>query len=238
MPASFHLTRYPRATAHDGLSRMGFDRLELRRTAGLRFWKLMGTGRGSSMTLGADLRRWALFAVWDDDAAIDAFLGSSQFSEQRRALRGETYDLRLATVRARGAWSGRQPLLAEADAPDHGPLAVLTRATIRPRRLAAFYRAVPGPSEELARQPGLLASVGVGEWPLARQGTFSLWESPEAIRRYSAGEAGHRDAMRRTRSERWYSEELFARFVPYGAEGTWGGADPLAATRYQRSAVA
>ncbi|NEA22453.1 spheroidene monooxygenase [Actinomadura bangladeshensis] len=226
--ASFHLIRY---AGVDAMRHMAFDRPVLRRTGGLSFWRLLGTGRGRSMSLGADLRRWALFAVWDGEPALEEFLARSPVAGRWREEAEEAWHVRLAPLASRGRWGGRDPFAAaapERKAGD-GPVAVLTRASIRPGRLVAFYRSVPGVDRELRRQDGCLASIGVGEWPLARQATFSLWRDESAIARFAYREEAHRTVIDRVRGEDWYAEELFARFAPYASRGTWDGRDPLRA---------
>src|SRR3712207_5596298 len=104
---------------------MGLDRPLLRATPGLAFWKLLGTGRGQAMTLGADLRRWALFAVWEDERALDAFLLASPVAARWESLAHEAYHVRLEPLRARGSWNGR-PLFAGAAGASDGAVAVLT----------------------------------------------------------------------------------------------------------------
>ncbi|MEV0307703.1 spheroidene monooxygenase [Nonomuraea fuscirosea] len=227
---------------------MAFDRPLLRDCGGLLFWRLLGTGRGRSMSLGADLRRWALFAVWRSAGDLEAFLRSSPIAARWRAEASETWQVRLAPLSSRGTWTGRNPFADPPGPPAGpsgdsrgaqvgsgggvvgargGPVAVLTRASIRVRRLVAFYRSVPPVDESLRRQDGCLASIGMGEWPLARQATFSLWRDQDAMRGFAYRGAAHQRVVERVRSHDWYAEELFARFVPYASEGTWNGTDPL-----------
>ncbi|MEO3799828.1 spheroidene monooxygenase [Nonomuraea sp. B1E8] len=224
--ASFHLVRYGSAGA---MKHMAFDRPLLRGAGGLLFWRLLGTGRGRSMSLGADLRRWALFAVWRGEDDLEEFLRASPIAARWRAEAYESWHVRLAPLASRGAWAGRDPFDGMAARHDggRGPVAVLTRASIRPGRLVAFYRSVPPVDDLLRRQDGCLRSIGMGEWPLARQATFSLWRDQEAVRAFAYRDGAHQRVIRQVRAHDWYAEELFARFTPYASEGTWNGADPL-----------
>jgi heme-degrading monooxygenase HmoA len=210
---------------------MGLNRLLLRNVPGLRFWKLLGSASG--LAFGAwNPRRYGLFSVWESPAALDAFERESPVLAAYRRRADELWTVRLKPISWHGAWGGVNPFADAAPAaplaPDAGPLAILTRASIRPLRVRAFRAAARQVNAELADRPGLLAAIGLGEAPLFIQATFSLWASPRAVRGFAYSGPEHIAAMRRKETEDWYSEELFARFQPIASYGTWDGRDPLA----------
>ncbi len=224
---TLHLWRIPRAAVPKALLRMGRDRGRVRRTPGLRFAKLLGTGDGRTFTVrDADPLRWGLLATWTSVEAARAF----EQSEVVRAWAGdahESFRVDLRPVAARGRWSGREPFGAPTPVRAEGPVAALTRARLRAATAPGFWRAVPPVSADLSAQPGLRAAIGIGEAPVGLQGTFSLWESTAALRAFATAEA-HAAVVARTAPERWYTEELFARFAVLGSAGTLDGRDPLA----------
>jgi len=206
---------------------MAGDRGLLGRTAGLRFAKLLGTGDGRTFTVrDADRNRWGLLATWDHAVDATAF-------ETGRVARGwgriadERLRVDLRPLTSRGRWSGREPFgTPEPDREYDGPVAALTRARIRARRMGTFWRAVPPVSADLHAVAGLRLALGVGEAPVGLQGTFSLWDSPAAVTAFAYQRPAHVAAVRRTAEVGWYSEELFARFAVLAVEGTVGGRTP------------
>ncbi len=219
--ASFHLVRHHRAV--DAMAHLATARRRLRRVPGLAFSRVLGTGRGADTGPSADLRRTGLFAVWDSEADLDRFLAAAP---QAWAQVAERYDVRLRGIGGHGTWRGVAVLAGLEPGDDRGPIAVVTRADVRAAAWRRFRAAGPAVSAELQGAPGLLAVAGVGELPIGRLGTFSLWSRRRCADRLRPFAAA-RDVVRRTRAERWYGEELFARFEPFGASGTWDGRDPL-----------
>lgn len=224
--ASFHLVRESALRTPLALARLGTDRLRLRRVPGLLFWRVLGSGRDDRTGPGADLARTALFAVWEDEAALDRFLETHRIA-QRRQTADEHWSVRLRGLGGHGRWRQFDPL-ADLEAGSPGtPVAVITRAAVRPGAWREFTRASRLVDAELHRAAGLLDVVAIGEAPVGRLATFSLWESLEAATAFAYSMPGHREVVRRTRDETWYTEEFFGRFEPYGSTGTWNGRDPL-----------
>ena len=227
--ASFHLVSESWLRAPLAMGRLGTDRIRLARVPGLEFWRLLGTGRGDDTGMGVDPRRTAVFAVWADESALDDFLTTHPIGRRWAAL-DEAWHVRLRALGGHGTWRGVDPLDGLDAGSAAGPIAILTRADVRPSAWRTFGRAGRVVDDELHRADGLIDVVGIGEAPIGRLATFSLWESLAAARAFAYSMPDHVEVVRRTRAEGWYSEELFARFEPYASTGRWNSRDPLAAT--------
>jgi hypothetical protein len=206
------------------VARMALDRRHLRAPHGPRFAKLLGTGHGRTFSpRDADPGHWALLATWDDAAAADRFLAGAWARPWTR-IADERLDVRMRPLASRGRWSRREPFEPPAGPPrTRGPVASVTRARLRPTRAARFWRTVPPVAADLAGDPGVVLALGIGEAPVGVQGTFSIWRSPGALLDFAHRRAPHADVVRRTPRERWYAEELFARFTVDDVTGTFGG---------------
>lgn len=208
------------------MARLGTDRARLSRVSGLRFWRLLGTGAADDTAPSADLRRTALFAVWTDEASLDRFLAEHPIA-RRWGHAQESWHVRLLGAGGHGAWRGAPILDLIDEGSAEGPVAIVTRAAVERSAVQAFSGVGRTVSDEVRRAEGLLSVVGIGEAPLGRLGTFSLWRSIDHVERF-ARSPQHLAVVQRARDEGWYGEELFARFEPFGSSGSWAGRDPLA----------
>ena len=213
------------------LAQMGTAPRQLPRVPGLRFAKLLGSGAANGFGLWPNFDRYGFMAVWDDAAAAEAFFSQHPLWAAYQQRSAEQWTVRLAPIKAQGLWDGQKPFdySPEADsAPTNAPVAVLTRASIRWRKTPRFWQFVEPTSAALAHAAGVRAAIGLGELPVVRQATFSVWESARAMQEYAYKDVKHREVIVLTRREKWYSEEMFARFRVVASTGTLDGADPLA----------
>lgn len=203
---------------------MGLARGPLARIPHIGFWKLCGSGSGEGFTPIPNTAVYAVLATWPDAASASAAQDSPIF-QRYRAHAVESWTVFMAADTARGEWSGQTPFNASAQNTT-GPLAALTRATIKPSILAKFWRRVPNISAVIGRDPNVVFKIGIGEVPWLHQVTFSIW--PDAAAMHNFARTGpHAEAIKAVRADGWFNEELYARFTLLSDTGTWGGASPL-----------
>ncbi len=208
-------------------AQMGLARRAMARVPGIGFWKLMGSGTGEGFTPLPNTAVYAILATWPDLAHARAGLTAPVFARYH-ARAAEVLTLFLRPASARGAWAGRAPFAASGLVPA-GPVAALTRATLRRGALLRFWARVPDISRDIGADPSVAFKIGVGELPWFQQVTFSVWPDAASMARFARNGTHHARAIAAVRAGDWFREELYARFAIIAREGSWQGGDPLAA---------
>lgn len=224
MICTLTVARYPKHMGWAGVLSMAFFRIPLWCNRQLSFWKLLGCGRNGSFDKTPDWRQWAVLTVSETTINTPVFLAAWW-----KFFRCETWLVVLEPLAGHGTWDGKHcfgqlPAKSETTA----PVAVLTRATIRFNRLNRFWSHVPDVANEMKSAEGLICSLGIGEVPWIKQATFSIWANIEQLQQFAYAQQHHTEVIRKTRAEKWYSEEMFVRFRIQAAGGTLQGKNPLA----------
>lgn len=209
---------------------MGRARLEMPKVPDIGFWKLCGSGTGEGFTPIPNTAVYAILAAWPDAATARERTAHAAIFQTYRRHAEEDWTVILEAATARGVWSGR-PFDTTGRALD-GPLAVLTRATVKPTAAWRFWRHSPGVSQMIGADPNVTFKIGIGEVPLLHQVTFSIWPDTRSMAQFARDSGAHATAVRAVRNGNWFAEELYARFAILGEHGSWGGASPLAKLDY------
>lgn len=214
------------------LTMMGGARMAMARVPDLGFWKLCGSGTGEGFTPVPNTAVYAILCTWPNPETARRRIETTRIFQRYRARASEHWTIFLAPTSARGAWSGKMPFSPVSE-PKSGPLAALTRATIKPRILTKFWGRVPDISAMIGSDPNVVFKIGIGEVPMLHQVTFSIWPGAQEMANFARTNGPHAQAIKAVRDGAWFREELYARFAILGDSGTWGGTSPLEGLQLQ-----
>lgn len=216
MVCIINIIRYPKYLSFFGILSMALFHLPLLLNKNISFYKLLGCGKNGTFSIRPDWSQWVILRVEKETSFnkhqpkkislfIDFYLNFLNCNIQTIVLK---------PISSHGSWDGRKCFgnLPNLENDFTERIAVLTRATIRLSKLKSFWKNVPLVSQQMKQANGLIMSVGIGETPLLKQATFSIWGNIDAMKDFAYKMKEHQVVMQKTRKENWYSEEMFTRF--------------------------
>ena len=211
--------------------------------AGLYFWRPLNVGGDFAYyrehpsrwalyrRLKPDFRRWAFYAAWEEQAALEEFLSTSDTGQRWRESTTEACHFWLRLNHARGPWKGVQALKgAQRDGRTDGPVAHLIRLDLTARgTLAMWGSAAPNIFHHLPDSNELLLGLPLVDRPYMQPVSFTVWRSSASASTFAHGEQGHRDAVARVRRSQPSLLDRYSTgcFEPYRCDGTWKGRNAL-----------
>jgi hypothetical protein len=216
---------------------MAVFRLPLAFNKKISFYKLLGCGRNGTFDKIPDLQQWGILAahkeipanhVQENNHVLLLKLYGSFIAGWARIFKCETFSILLEPIEGHGYWDSKEVFgKLPKNSTYNGPVAILTRASIRLSKLRRFWKHVPSVASKFNDAPGFVMSVGIGELPWIRQATFSIWENKTAMTAAAYGLKEHTNIIKKTTDEQWYKESMFIRFSIIAYTGTIKGVDPL-----------
>ncbi|MES2848714.1 MAG: spheroidene monooxygenase [Bacteroidota bacterium] len=196
------------------------------------FYKLLGCGKNGTFDKNPDWQQWGIVAAHPEqlvtqNASLKELYGNF-INGWLKLFNCEVCTFYLEPIEGHGKWDGAACFGNLAKQTDYdGPIAILTRATIRLSQLSAFWKNVAGVASQMNSAKGLITSIGIGEMPYIKQATFSIWQNRDSMKTFAYQMKEHAEVVRKTRQENWYSEDMFVRFKPLKITGTIRGITPL-----------
>lgn len=232
MKACLTIIRYKTWATPFAFISMALFHFPLKLNKKIHFYKLMGSGKNGTFDKTPDLGQWAILSAFSDysfekNIQNTHFLGAF-INGWIKWFSIETGTFVLEPITGHGLWDKKEVFgKLSGKKIDSGPIATLTRATIRLNRMAHFWRNVAPVAAKMPTAKGYLYSIGIGEVPWIKQATFSVWESEEDMKLFAYSMKEHSEVIKKTRQQQWYSEDMFVRFKIIDFLGSINGKDPL-----------
>lgn len=217
MRASLTIIKYKKGLVPFAFFAMALHRLPLWLNKNINFYKLMGSGKNGTFDKVPDLQQWAVLAVHRHMPAGDTAYSPEKLYGKFIAAWFRFFKCRLHTyildpVDGHGKWDGKNAFGEIERREITGKIAVLTRAAIKLNKLKYFWAHVASVAAKMNTAKGFVTSYGIGELPWIKQATFSIWETKEDMMAFAYGMQEHKEVVKKTRAEKWYSEDMFVRF--------------------------
>ncbi len=219
---SFHLAEVPVATGTKALVR-GITEVPGLRAAEALAGMELGAPTFSPKRL--QVTRLAVFAEWEDPAALDAFLGTPGLGERLRS----GWHVRMRFVRRWGSVREFAHLPRESSPTDADePVVAITLARMKLPEIPRFIR-WGRPVERLVRDHPAATLSGAALRPPRTVSTFSVWTSARAMRDMTFGRGtgataqDHKHAMRERERRDFHREFTTLRFRALSEHGSWRG---------------
>ena len=179
-----------------------------------------------------------MFAVWDDDDALDRFLGNDPTGQ----ILAQGWCARMDLVRAVGVWPGLEDSMQKEAgskaATATGPSIAVTIGTAYLKTIVQLVRVNRGLEKQFLDTPNGLWGTALTNVPQRLIGTLTIWEDLDAAADYmrsgahGAAVKEHYDPQKDPTGHTFVTGGGFFGFSPRSVSGSIKGANPLDASLF------